>query len=149
MSAEKPFGNITVRLEREFLTRLESLETATRLNRSEITRQCLDAAIRQFERSGQLSFPIEIADVPLPKYQKAVQEIGYLSAQLASEKERTSLHDRDLQNMVNQMMAMREATVAAQKETLDLKKQVTDLQNNITILRANLDSDHDDDLPGK
>lgn len=149
MSDPKPFGNITVRLEREFLARLEALEEETRLNRSEITRQCLDAVLRQFERTKKLSFPIEIADVPLAQYRQVVERVGELSAMLAVEHKRLALSDHEQFVMAKETDKLRQAYTAVQVENHNLNQTIAMLRTRNEDLEKRLDALEDDDLPGK
>lgn len=150
MGEAKPFGNITVRLEREILTRLENLEEVTRLSRSEITRQALDAAIRQFERRGKLSFPFEIGDVLMSDYERVIEKLGRLQAEMERMADRAAqldvIHEEALKRVAATQYELhkeRDHRQMIERQNLQLREQL------LQVGRPQNGEHEEDDMPGK
>jgi hypothetical protein len=99
MSNEKQFANITVRVDREFLERLVQVEAATGFGRSEITRQSLDAAVRAFESTGELRFPLAMVTAGVPEFTREV--LNEAVERHLREKEKGEFYDRHAQKVHN------------------------------------------------
>lgn len=61
---EKKSENVTIRLSDGLAARLDKMDTVVGIGRAAILRACLEAALRKFESTGSLRFPIRITDEP-------------------------------------------------------------------------------------
>jgi len=53
-----------VRFPEETMKRLGKMEAGSGVNRATVLRACLEAALRHFEETGSIRFPIRITDEP-------------------------------------------------------------------------------------
>lgn len=61
---QKLSQNVVMRVSDEMAERLDKMDTAVGIGRAGILRACLEAALRHFESTGSIRFPIRITDEP-------------------------------------------------------------------------------------